>query len=67
MIKIFQGKSLGSALLGNAIQRTLRSEIAVTAIVVTAKDEQAEAFYRHHDFVNYGSLPRQLVLHLSGY
>lgn len=65
--KNFQGKSLGSALLGNAIQRTLRSEIAVTAIVVTAKDEQAEAFYRHHDFVNYGSLPRQLVLHLSGY
>jgi GNAT superfamily N-acetyltransferase len=63
----FQGRSIGSGLLGNAIQRALRSEIAVAAIVVTAKDEQAEAFYHHHNFLNFGSLPRQLILHLSSY
>lgn len=65
--RAYQGKNLGAALLGNAIQRSLRSEIAVSAIVVTAKDEQAEAFYRHHNFLNFGSLPRQLILHLSSY
>lgn len=65
--KTFQGKGIGAALLGNAIQRALRSEIAVAALVVTAKDERAEAFYRHYDFLNFGSLPRQLILHLSSY
>ena len=63
----FQGKNIGAALLGNAIQRALRSEIAVAALVVIAKDEQAEAFYHHHNFLNFGSNPRQLILHLSGY
>ncbi len=63
----FQGKGMGAALLGNAIQRALRSEVAVAALVVIAKDEQAEAFYRHHDFINFGSIPRQLILHLSSY
>ncbi len=63
----FQGKGIGSGLLGNAIQRALYSEIAVAALVVIAKDEQAEAFYRHHNFLNFGSLPRQLILHLSAY
>ncbi len=63
----FQGKNIGSALLGNAIQRALRSEIAVCAIVVTAKDEQAASFYRYNNFLNFSSLPNQLILHLSGY
>jgi GNAT superfamily N-acetyltransferase len=63
----FQGKNIGAGLLGNAIQRALRSEIAVAALIVIAKDEQAEAFYRHHNFLNFGSLPHQLILHLSGY
>jgi Acetyltransferase (GNAT) family. len=63
----FQGKGIGAGLLGNAIQRALRSEIAVAAIVVVAKDEQAEDFYRYHNFLNFGSVPRQLILHLSGY
>lgn len=63
----FEGKGIGSGLLGNAIQRALYSEIAVAALVVIAKDEQAEAFYRHHNFLNFGSLPRQLILHLSAY
>lgn len=63
----YQGKGIGAGLLGNAIQRALRSEIAVAAIVVIAKDDQAETFYRHHDFLNFGSIPRQMILHLSAY
>jgi predicted GNAT family N-acyltransferase len=63
----FQGRKLGAALLGNAIQRSLRSEIAVSGVVVTAKDAQAEAFYRYHDFLNFGNNPRQLILSLSSY
>jgi hypothetical protein len=43
----------------------LRSEIAVFALVVDAKDDQAETFYRHHGFVYFGSQPRQLVLPLT--
>jgi ribosomal protein S18 acetylase RimI-like enzyme len=61
----FRGRKLGSALLWDAIARSLRSEIAVFALVVDAKDDQAEAFYRHHGFVSFGSPPRQLVLPLT--
>jgi len=45
-----------------AVQRSLRSEIAVFASVVHAKDDDAEAFYRHHGFVPFGSQTLQLVL-----
>jgi ribosomal protein S18 acetylase RimI-like enzyme len=61
----FRGRKLGSALLWDAIARSLRSEIAVFAIIVDAKDDQAEAFYRHHGFVSFGSQPRPLVLPLK--
>ncbi len=42
-----------------------RSEVAVYALVVDAKHEQAESFYRHHGFVALGSSPRSLILPLS--
>jgi predicted GNAT family N-acyltransferase len=58
------GQKLGGVLLWDAITRALRSEIAVFALVVDAKDEQAETFYRHHGFVGFGSLPRQFILPL---
>ena len=61
----YRGRKLGSALLWDAIQRSLRSEVTVFALVVDAKDEQAEAFYRHHGFVPFGSQPRQFVLPLT--
>jgi hypothetical protein len=56
---------LGSALLWDAVQRSLRSEVAVFALVFDAKDDQAETFYRHHGFVAFGSQSRQLVLPLT--
>jgi ribosomal protein S18 acetylase RimI-like enzyme len=61
----YRGRKLGSALLWDAVQRCLRSELAVFALVVDAKDDQAETFYRHHGFLPFGSQPRQLVLPLT--
>ncbi len=52
-------------MLWDAISRALRSEIAVFALVVDAKNEQAEAFYRYHGFINFGSLPKRLMLSLT--
>lgn len=61
----YRGRRLGSGLLWDAGLRALRSEVAVFALVVDAKDEQAASFYRHHGFVAFGSRPSQLVLPLA--
>jgi GNAT superfamily N-acetyltransferase len=58
----YRGRKLGGALLWDAVQRSSRSEIAVFAVVVDAKDAEAEGFYRHHGFVSFGSQPKRLVL-----
>jgi ribosomal protein S18 acetylase RimI-like enzyme len=60
----YRGQKLGAALLWDAMARSARSEVAVFALVVDAKDDQAEAFYRHHGFQPFGGLARQLVLPL---
>jgi ribosomal protein S18 acetylase RimI-like enzyme len=57
----YQGKKLGAALILNAALRAARSEIAVFALVVDAKDENAKAFYRYHGFETFGSIQRQLI------
>jgi GNAT superfamily N-acetyltransferase len=62
----YRGQKLGSALLWDAVARAMRSEIAVFALVVDAKDDAAEAFYAHHGFVPFGNRPRQFVLPLTG-
>jgi predicted GNAT family N-acyltransferase len=61
----FRGIKLGGALLWDAVDRAARSEVAAYALVVDAKDEQAEAFYRHHGFAAYGSAPGKLILPLA--
>ncbi len=58
----YRGQKLGSVLLLNAAVRAARSEVAVYALVVDAKDEDAAAFYRHHGFVAYGTTTRQLMV-----
>ena len=58
------GRKLGGALLWDAIDRASRSEVAVYALVVDAKDEQAESFYLHHGFVAFGDRSRSLILPL---
>jgi ribosomal protein S18 acetylase RimI-like enzyme len=62
----YQGLRLGGALLWDAVERSSRSDVAVYALVVDAKDEQAESFYRHHGLANFGSLPGKLILPLPG-
>ena len=56
-----QGRGLGAALLLNAALRALRSEIAVFALVVDAKDDEAVAFYRHLGFSAFASNPLRFI------
>ena len=61
----YQGHKLGGALLWDAIERASRPEVAVYALVVDAKDEQAESFYLHHGFVALGDARSALMLPLA--
>ncbi len=61
----FHGQKLGGALLADAAVRAARSEVAVFALVVDAKDDAALAFYRHHGFEGFGSKDRQLIVSLK--
>jgi ribosomal protein S18 acetylase RimI-like enzyme len=63
--KTFKGHKLGGALIADAAIRALRSEVAVLALVVDAKDEAAVAFYVHHGFERFGSQARQLIVSLK--
>jgi len=60
----FHGRKLGGALLWDAVERASQSEVAVYALVVDAKDEQAQSFYLHHGFVPFGGTPGTLILPL---
>ncbi len=60
--KGFRGLGLGSALVIDAALRASRSDPAIFALLVDAKDEAAAAFYRHLDFRVFESRPRSLFL-----
>ncbi|PJG83339.1 GNAT family N-acetyltransferase [Caviibacterium pharyngocola] len=45
-----QGKGLGSVLLFDAIERVKKNSLGTAAIVVTAKDDNAQQFYEHFGF-----------------
>jgi GNAT superfamily N-acetyltransferase len=61
----FKGQGLGGALLADALDRAVRSEIAAYALMVDAKDEGAAAFYRHHGFIALPGSPLVLFLPLA--
>lgn len=61
----FHGKKLGGALLADAADRAARSEVAVPALIVDAKDDAAAAFYRHHGFELLGGESRRLFVPLE--
>lgn len=61
----FIGKGLGGALLADALDRAMRSEIAAFALMVDAKDDSAAAFYRHHGFIALPDSPLTLFLPLA--
>ena len=63
--KAFHGKKLGGALLADAAIRAMRSDVAVFALVVDAKDDVAEAFYLHHGFERFGIQGQQLIVSLK--
>ena len=59
-----KGKGIGQFLLMDALHRCLEAagNIAAMAVVVDAKDDAAEAFYRHYSFVPLQQQPRRLFL-----
>lgn len=61
----FRGQKLGGALLADAVDRAARSDVAVCALLVDAKDDAAVAFYLHHGFERIGSQQRQLFVPLE--
>ena len=63
--KALHDKKLGGALLADAAVRAMRSEVAVFALVVDAKDNAAEAFYLHHGFERFGTKASQLIVSLK--
>ncbi len=61
----FHGRKLGGAMLADAAVRASRSEVAVFALVVDAKDDTAKAFYRHHGFEAFGTQAKQMIVSLK--
>jgi ribosomal protein S18 acetylase RimI-like enzyme len=61
----YTGRSLGSALLFDAIQRVGRADPAVFALIVDAKNESAATFYRHFGFEPFASVPMSFFLPMA--
>jgi GNAT superfamily N-acetyltransferase len=61
------GQGCGSLLLMDALHRSLThaTEIAAMAVIVDAKDNAAERFYRHFDFLPLQKAPRRLYLPMT--
>jgi GNAT superfamily N-acetyltransferase len=55
----YRGRGLGSVLLGDALMRAARSELGVFAMVVDAKDEDAQRFYERFGFTPLPAETRQ--------
>ena len=55
-----QGKGYGRFLLGDALHRMARSEIASFAVIVDAKDESARRFYERESFLPFPDQPMKL-------
>jgi ribosomal protein S18 acetylase RimI-like enzyme len=60
----FKEQGLGGALLADALERSIRSEITAYAMVVDAKDDSATRFYLHHGFISLPEAPKTLFLPL---
>jgi ribosomal protein S18 acetylase RimI-like enzyme len=58
-------RSLGSALLYDAISRTMRADPGIFALVVDAKDETAANFYRRFGFQPFASRPLSFSLPIA--
>jgi predicted GNAT family N-acyltransferase len=61
----FRARSLGHAMLGDAIRRAVRSEAAIFAVLIEAKDDTAANFYRKHGFTPLVDRPYNLFLPIT--
>lgn len=61
----FAGRSLGAALIFDAIQRVARADPAVFALIVDAKNDRAAAFYSHFGFTPFAGAPLRLFLPMA--
>ncbi len=55
----------GRHLLGDALWRAQRSEIASFAVIVEAKDQAAQSFYRREGFLPLTDRPMKLYLPMT--
>jgi GNAT superfamily N-acetyltransferase len=60
-----QRRGLGGAMLFDALERALRSDAAIFAMLVDAKNDEAAAFYGHHGFTPFASRPLTLYLPIA--
>ena len=61
--KTYHGKGYGQYLLIDALRRISRSkDFAVTLIVVEAKNQKAEDFYKHFGFISFENEKRTLFI-----
>lgn len=56
----YRGKGYGRFLLADALYRSVSSEIASFAVVVDAKDDEAQWFYERESFVSFPDQPMKL-------
>lgn len=49
--QFYQGIGLARSLLADAVYKVRQLDIGVFALAVVAKDDEFDAFYRHHGFV----------------
>ncbi len=63
----FRGQGIGEILLVDALKRALQNtaHVASWAVIVDAKDELAEKFYRHYGFVPLPNKPNRLFLPMT--
>ena len=61
----FRGSGLGAAMLADATSRVLQAPLAVYALLVDAKNEEAVAFYRRYGFQPLATQPRTLFLAMA--
>lgn len=61
----FRSRGLGRALVFDALERAMRSDPAVFALLVEAKDEAAAEFYRRNEFRPLVDEPLRLFLPLA--
>jgi ribosomal protein S18 acetylase RimI-like enzyme len=61
----YQGRKIGSALIADALHRSVRAEPASFTLLVDAKDDSAAAFYRKHGFAPLASRPLAMFLPIA--